>query len=53
MKQRLFAMHKLLRTLWANRKYWLFPVLTLVVILLALAALSGGHSFLPFVYRRF
>ena len=53
MNQRSSRMQRLLRTLWANRKYWLFPVLTLVVILLTLAALSGGHSFLPFVYRRF
>ena len=43
----------LLRKLWAARKYWLFPVLTLVAILLALAAFSGEHSFLPFTYRRF
>jgi len=49
---RLPFLKNLLRALWANRKYWLFPVLTLVVILLALAALGGGHSFLPFIYRR-
>ena len=43
----------LLRALWANRKYWLFPLLTLVIILLALAVLGGGHAFLPFIYTRF
>lgn len=45
--------NNLFRTLWASRKYWLFPVLTMVIILTALLLWSKGHTLLPFLYSRF
>jgi hypothetical protein len=44
---------ELLRFMWGRKKFWLFPLVLMLVIFGALFVLSQGSAMAPFIYTIF
>jgi hypothetical protein len=44
---------ELLRFMWGRKKFWLFPLVLMLVIFSALFVLSQGSAVAPFIYTIF
>jgi hypothetical protein len=44
---------ELLMFLWARKKFWMMPLVLLMVLIGALQIVSHGSAFAPFIYALF
>jgi len=44
---------ELWRFMWSRKKFWLFPVVIMLVLLGTLVVLSQGSAIAPFIYTIF
>lgn len=44
---------ELIRFMWGRKKFWLFPLLSVLMIFGALFVLSQGSAIAPFIYTMF
>jgi hypothetical protein len=53
LKARLGVIGELMEFLWTNKKWWLIPIVILLILFLTLLVLSSNPVVAPFIYTIF